>query len=149
MTHLDIAFKIISQEEGWRDKPYYCSEGYPTIGWGFKIGEKGEPLRGITMTHGEGDPKLKNWILGLDHDLVNDYHFSSAYAACNDVSKACLISMAYQLGLSELMQFKQTIELISKSYWPAVAEHIRGALAYKQTPARWERLAKRFESGIY
>ena len=41
---------LIKYEEGWRPKPYLCSEGYPTAGFGFKLGPKNAPLSYYTFT---------------------------------------------------------------------------------------------------
>lgn len=43
--------QLIQIEEGYREKAYYCSEGYPTIGTGHKIGPKGAPLEQIGRAH--------------------------------------------------------------------------------------------------
>ena len=32
---------LLQYEEGFREKPYVCSEGYPTVGTGIRIGPKG------------------------------------------------------------------------------------------------------------
>jgi len=37
---IQIAAGMLAKEEGFRAKPYYCSENYPTIGYGEKIGDK-------------------------------------------------------------------------------------------------------------
>jgi lysozyme len=149
LNRIEIATNIAMREEGWRGVPYYCTEGYPTIGWGFKIGNKGDPLPNVTMTHTEGDKKLSDLISGLDHTLTNDHRFSTAYQSCDEVRKACMIMIPYQIGVDGFAAFKPTLDLIIAHNWSEVAKHIRGALAYKQTPARWERLAKYFETGKY
>ena len=36
--------KMLEIEEGYRSEPYLCSEGYPTVGIGWRIGDKGQTL---------------------------------------------------------------------------------------------------------
>ena len=41
---------LLNFEEGFSEVPYYCSEGYPTIGIGKRIGPKGAPLSQYQFT---------------------------------------------------------------------------------------------------
>ena len=41
---------LVQYEEGFREKPYLCSEGYPTVGTGIRIGPKGADLRNYEFT---------------------------------------------------------------------------------------------------
>ena len=42
--------KLLQYEEGFREKPYLCSEGYPTVGTGIRIGPKGAALKNYEFT---------------------------------------------------------------------------------------------------
>ncbi len=37
-------YTLIRFEEGWRPKPYLCTEKYPSVGFGFRIGHKGADI---------------------------------------------------------------------------------------------------------
>lgn len=147
INRIETALNLAMREEGWSSIPYYCTEKYPTIGWGFKIGNKNEPLPKITMTHTEGDKKLRDLIVNLDHTLTNDHRFSPAYENCNEDRKACMIAIAYQLGVESFSHFTPTLSLIEKSNWQGVSDHLLATKAHKQTPKRWDRLAKYFLTG--
>ncbi len=42
--------QLLTYEEGYRKLPYLCSEGYPTIGIGKRIGSKGASLDSYRFT---------------------------------------------------------------------------------------------------
>ena len=58
----ELAFKIIFFEEGFRAKPYYCSENFPTIGIGRRIGDKFGALPNIATTLEKEKNILSGWI---------------------------------------------------------------------------------------
>lgn len=146
-NRIEAAKNILMLEEGWRSKPYYCSEGYPTWGWGFKIGEKGDPLPAKEITHAEGDPLLEDKVKYLDADLMCTTETSKAYDTCNDVRKAIMISMAYQLGIAGLCKFKNTLKAIERAEWMLAGDMMLDSLAARQTPERWQRAARIMRAG--
>lgn len=143
--------KIIKIEEEsniFKTKPYYCSEKYPTIGWGFKCGEKNQPLPNITMTPEEGEVKLNNYLGNLENSFLTNEHTKLYFSELDAVRQAVLMSMAYQIGFSGLLKFVNTLAHVSNKDWEKAANGIRNSLAYKQTTSRWERNAKMMASGI-
>ena len=81
-------------EEGFRAKPYYCSEGYPTIGIGQKIGNKNQPLsdfEGTTTTISAAKIELKKEIGQIKETLIK-YGW---YNGLNEERKIIIQSMAY------------------------------------------------------
>jgi len=144
---VELAVQNLEKEEGWCSLPYYCTEGFPTIGFGFKIGKKDDPLPEITMDKSVGIGKLRALCDGLDHQFMNDKRTYAIYSDANPVRKAVLINMAYQIGFVGLMNFKQMwAALGAKNYKLAGAECL-DSLAAKQTPARWKRNAQMIITG--
>ncbi len=109
MTAKELATTILKSEEGWREKPYYCSENYPTIGYGFRIGERYSPLPDRTMSREEGDKKLSEWIEAFTYSLSGNADTKLAFNNCNYDRQAIMISMVYQLGMYGLLKFKKFI----------------------------------------
>ena len=95
---------LLEKEEGFRAKPYLCSEGYPTVGYGQRIGAKNQPL-------------------------------------------SVLISMAYQLGVDGLAEFKNMLAAIKDERWQEAETHALDSLWAKQTPARAKRHARVLATG--
>ena len=136
---------MIKREEGWRESPYYCSEGYPTVGYGFLIGDKGDPLPKFKLHPKVAEAWLKVNIQKIDEQL--NLHYLNLE---NPVRKAVLVSMAYQLGFKGLMKFKKTWEHIYKQeIREASNEMLNSKWAMKDTPARAARQSLWFRTGEY
>lgn len=142
---------VIHFEEGWRSKPYLCSEGYPTVGYGFKIGPKGADIGmyQFTLPLDAGGLWLMSLIDQKLADMMRDNGISSALDACCDARKAVLVSMAYQMGVAGLAGFKNTLKAISEKRWTDAANGMLDSLWAKQTPGRAKRHAEQMRSGVW
>lgn len=148
MSVLDIATNIIKFEEGWRERPYYCSAGYPTIGYGFKIGDKGAPLPDFRISRQVGDV----WLRDLIQQIVKSIR--AMYPDAGEYRQAVIISMIYQLGITGFSRFEKTIQFIEEgNYSKAASEMLNSKWARKDSPARATRQAQVFArnsiQGVY
>ena len=142
------AFELILAEEGFREKPYYCTEGFPTIGIGFRIGNKGDPLPADrTMTLDEARrlcyQKIDSAInqIELDHPTV--------WGNCNLERKVILISMYFQLGRTGLGNFKRMLAAMASSDWLQASIEAKDSRWYRQTPRRAYRHAQTLLEGKF
>ena len=144
-----IAEKMIASEEGYRADPYYCSEGYPTIGHGFKIGPKNAPLDQYIFKVPEhvSGLWLSIYIDDMRQRMESDSELEAALSRCNEVRRAVLISMAFQLGLSGLKRFKKTLNFIERGEWTDASNEMMLSRWADQTPNRAERHSDLMESG--
>jgi lysozyme len=150
MSAIDLASKIIKLDEEsnkFKERPYYCSEKYPTIGWGFKCGEKNAPLPLITMAKEAGDKKLESLIVAHDKNLREHINTRHIYPSLNDARQAVIISMAYQLGFAGLLKFRKMWVAIERQDYVDAANQIMDSLAARQTPNRYKRNAEMMRTG--
>jgi lysozyme len=133
---------IIELEEGWRDKPYYCSEGYPTVGYGFKIGEQFAPLPEFTLPRPAGDAWLSCNIRTLRKALGNRVEL------LNDARQAIILSMCYQLGVEGCFKFKKMWRAIENDDYEAAAKEMLDSKWAKQTPSRAARHEQVMRTGL-
>lgn len=140
---------LIEYEEGWREKPYLCSEGYPTIGFGFKIGPKGVPLSSyqFKVTKPIGEVWLLELLSQFEQDMLKYSHVADALGACNEARKAVLVSMAYQMGVDGLAAFKNTLRAVAEGRWSDANSGMLNSKWAKQTPVRAARHAEQMETG--
>lgn len=138
---------LLCFEEGYRAEPYYCSEGYPTIGIGTRIGPKGAALVNYQMHWSKEIAKahLREEVKAIS-DKIDGYPW---FRQCNGPRRAVLVSMAYQMGVSGLLGFRNTLRLIEEGNFAAGGRGMRASKWYKQTPARAERHARVMESGTF
>jgi len=133
-------FDLLKFEEGYRSHPYHCSEGYPTIGIGTKIGPKGASLDKYTFNVSEKAAKamLDDDVLFIIKTLVN----CKWYVGLNEDRQTIIKSMAYQIGLFGIVKFKNMIAALESNDWQRAHDEALDSLWARQTPERARRHAK-------
>ena len=145
---MDI-ISLLNFEEGYSEKPYYCSAGYPTIGIGKRIGPKGAPLSNYQFTASRqlAAVWLSEELQQKVADMSTHANITAAMAACNDSRKAILISMAYQMGADGLAKFANTLKAVAEQRWGDAANGMLNSAWAKQTPNRAARHAQQMKTG--
>ncbi|WP_053144002.1 glycoside hydrolase family protein [Erwinia billingiae] len=143
--------QILTYEEGYKDRPYIDTEGYPTVACGIVIGPKDAPLVNYQFTV----PKTVGdiWMQKMLDDKIKQMNTRPSLVAalkqCNPARADVLYSMAYQLGVDGLAAFKNTLVMISNGNFDGAAEGMLSSLWARQTPQRARRLAQVMRSGTY
>jgi lysozyme len=65
----------------------------------------------------------------------------------DDLRRAVLLSMSFQLGVDGLMRFRRMLIAAAADRWAEAADELRDSLWYGQTHGRAERLAQALASG--
>lgn len=136
---------IIKLEESFRAKPYYCSEQFPTVGYGERVGDKNEPLPNITRTEKESLEFVRKRIADAITRLSTMYPI--AWSKCNLQRQAILISMVYQLGVTGVSNFKKMWSAIEMSNFEEASRQMLDSLWAKQTKNRALRHARTMKDG--
>lgn len=146
MDVIEKAVDILRFEEGYREFPYYCSERYPTIGIGQRIGPKEADLKLYTFSISEDAAKAwcEDRVRAIDKNLMK-YPF---YRVQDDNRKAVLISMAYQLGIVGLLKFKKMIAALEVMAYTTASNEALDSRWAKQTPERAKRHSDSILYGI-
>ncbi|MEC4725852.1 glycoside hydrolase family protein [Shewanella sp. D64] len=140
---------LLKVEEGRKLVPYLCTEGYPTIGDGFRIGPKGAPLEHyqFRLTHAICDTWLTSLIEQTLSAMERHPLICNALANCNDARRAVLVSMAYQMGVTGLANFKMMLNAVAGDRWPDAAIEMMDSTWALQTPNRAKRHQQQMLSG--
>lgn len=146
----EIAKKIIKLDEGYRSKPYYCTERYPTIGYGRRIPgtQRNDRLPEMTTTREAEEAHFQEKFNEIVSDLsTND--FKKAFAAVNDVRKSVLINMAYQHGMYGLLKFIGMRRALGWGDYEKAADEIIDSQTWKDkaTRPRMQRNADMMRTG--
>lgn len=142
---------LLQYEEGFREKPYLCSEGYPTVGTGIRIGPKGADLKNYEFTvPREVDAVWLQSILNrtMKGMLMNE-RISKAMNVLDEARTAVLVSMAYQMGVAGLAQFKNTLYLVETKQFEEAAKAMLDSKWAIQTPNRAKRHAEQMRTGLW
>lgn len=143
--------EILNYEEGFKSKPYIDTEGYPTIGIGFRIGPKKADLKNyqFTLPKEASDAWLQSFVYMTHNSMKETNQITYALIECNDARTDVLISMAYQMGVAGLAGFKNTLALIAAGNFSGAADGMMGSKWAKQTPNRAKRHAEVMRTGTY
>jgi len=136
MTVKNNSRKMIMKDEGWSPKPYKCTEGVWTIGFGTNITR-------ITKEEGE-------MLLDLRLDKIINFDllsFTAELPNLNDTRKIVLINMIYQLGLQGVKRFKNMLRAIRNGDFERASLEMINSRWYKQTPNRCRRLSEIMRKG--
>ena len=123
--------QFIRQNEGLRLKPYTCTKGKLTIGYGRNLTDKG-------ITVAEADYLLSNDI-NEACDNIKQVFDIKALKDFNYDRHMVLVDMMFNLGLSGFMKFKNMIEAIKKGDWAKAADEAENSLWFKQVGERAKR----------
>lgn len=147
--------RLIKFEEGWRGRPYICKLGYPTVGYGFKLGPKGADLKHyqFLLPQGAGDIWLMDHLAEIMFEMNKHPEIQSALAGCSDsdARAAVLISMAYQMGVPRLLKFTKALAAVADQNWDLARKEMLNSLwaSDSQTPARAQRHAIQMQTGVW
>ena len=126
------------RHEGLRLKPYHCTAGKLTIGVGRNLDDCG-------ISKPEAMVLLDNDILCCETELLE--HLPAIYAGLNDTRKAVLVSMCFNLGISGLLGFKNTLAFISDGDFERAANNMLASKWAKQVGLRAIELSEQMRKG--
>jgi lysozyme len=131
----ELVVPHLQREEGFSNHLYLDNLGFWTIGYGRML----DPLKGGGISHEEAEFLLTNDInrtkTALDAKIGWWRELSKA-------RKAILVSMAFQMGIYGLMQFKNMLNALQRFNYEEAALEMLDSRWAEQTPARAKRLAK-------
>ena len=127
MIDFKALIERIGVNEGFRSKPYQCSEGVWTIGHGITWVTEEESLHilsgRISQLHLKLGEKL-DWYDNMPPEI-----------------QGVVIEMCYQIGFTGFTKFKRAIAHMKNREWRLASDEMLDSLWAKQTPNRAKRLA--------
>lgn len=131
--------EILKFEEGFRTEPYYCTEGYPTIGIGTRIGPKNADLKlyEFSVSENVASAMLNDDLSSIRNQLIKN----NWYVRLNESRQIIIKSMCYQLGFSGIMKFKKMIAALEVGDFEEAATQALDSKWARQTPQRANRHA--------
>lgn len=137
MDYLAILKAQLTVDEGYRKKMYLDSKGIPTIGIGHNLRDKPLTDRAIQVI-------FEDDMADAEADARK---LIKSFDALNDVRKAVVINMAFNMGFGVLSQFRKTIAAVDSGDYAAAAGHMLNSTWAGQVGARAQRLADKMAKG--
>ena len=134
------ATEQIKQDEGLVLHVYDDSLGYSTIGYGRLVDRR----KGGGISENEALYLLKNDVDARLNVLENAIDF---FDRLDDARKGVLLNMTFQMGISGLLKFKNTLAKIEMGDYENASANMLKSLWARQTPNRANRLAEQMRTG--
>lgn len=134
----DYLTKQLMRHEGFRRKPYHCTGGKLTIGYGRNLEDKGisraEAKVLLTTDINECRDQV-NIDLGFDPEEIGVERFE------------VLVNMCFNLGLHGLRGFRNTLRAVRDGRWDDAADGMMDSLWARQVGQRALELSRIMRSG--
>lgn len=131
-----MASSIIRENEGLKTKPYLCTSGKLTIGYGRNLEDTGITVEEADML--------------LDHDIdrcISELQLNiPGFNELPYMIKVALLDMVFNLGLSRFMTFRRMLAAIQRADYIDAAKEVMDSKYARQVPTRTEKIAKTFNT---
>lgn len=131
-----LLLKQLRADEGLRLRPYRCTEGKLTIGYGRNLQDNG-------ISRDEAEQLLRNDVDEIERELkgIRQYHY------LDPNRQTVLANMAYNMGVSGLKTFKLMLANISLGDYDGAAREMLNSKWARQVGDRAKRLADIMRTG--
>lgn len=129
--------ELIKDHEGLMLRPYHCSAGRLTLGYGRNIED-----RGISLN--EAEYMLANDIRDCREALTRDY---SWFPALDQVRQAALVDLSFNLGSARLAGFVKFLAAMGRADYERAADELVDSRWFGQVQRRGPRVVSMVRSG--
>jgi len=140
MEWIAKAKRLIKKHEGLRLLPYICPSGKLTIGYG-------RNLEDVGITTMEAELLLQHDIVRIEKEAKEV--FKKVWNELDDIRKAVIVDMLYNLGFSRFIKFKKFIAAVKKKDFDTAAKEMLDSLWAKQVKSRATELAELMKKGEF
>ena len=135
----DHLIQQVKRHEGFRSKPYLCTAGKTTIGFGRNLDDVG-------ITEGEASFLLRNDLSHAYSDLITNHPWADELTAPR---KEAFINMVFNLGINRFNQFKKMLAAAEREQWDECANQALDSRWAKQVGNRAVEIAEQLRTGSY
>jgi len=122
----DKVVEMLKRHEGLRTFPYNCSEGFLTLGIGRNLDANG-------ISEEEAHYLLYNDINKVQKELTKNW---GVWRTFPERARMVCIDMAFQMGITGFMSFRETRKLMELGKWLEASEELLRSRYAVQTPNR-------------
>ena len=130
--------ELLKRHEGFRSKPYLCSQGYATIGYGRNLDTVG-------ITEEEAYTMLVHDCYRAVRELDKYQWFNKL----DDVRQDAMINFMFNVGAGTFRQFKKMIAALEVGDYKEAAAQLLDSRYAKQVGRRANEVAHMLEHGLY
>ncbi len=134
----EATIRQIKRHEGLKLKPYKCTAGKLTIGYGRNLEDRG-------IDKDEAEQMLLRDMCEVEEQLFD----KGLLDGLNDARKAVLINMGFQLGITGLLKFKRMLSALVNHEYELAAKEMLDSRWAGQTPNRAKELSDQMATGEF
>lgn len=134
--YIGKAAELIKKHEGLRLKPYKCTAGKISIGYGRNLDDNG-------ITKYEAETMLNNDIQNCYAECVK----LKCWNSLNEARQAVLLDMCFNLGISRLKNFKKMLAALDRADYTSAAVEMLESNWAKQVKSRATELSEIMKKG--
>ena len=128
---------MLKRHEGFRGKPYHCTAGKLTIGYGRNLDDVG-------ITEVEAEFLLKVDTLRATDSAGDIFPGILSYTENRQIA---IINMIFNLGKTRFKRFRKMIDAVNRGDWESAADEAIDSRWYKQVGARAVELVNLLREG--
>jgi lysozyme len=129
---------MLQRHEGLRLKPYKCTAGKLSIGYGRNLDDMG-------ISEVEAMVMLRNDI----EQCYQELEMFSWFSDLDQVRQEALVDMLFNLGLPTFLEFKKTLKFVAEGKYSQAAEEMLRSKWANQVGDRAKELAYMVDTGCY
>ncbi|MDF1690522.1 MAG: hypothetical protein P1U35_13025 [Cycloclasticus sp.] len=129
---------MLQRHEGLRLKPYKCTAGKLSIGYGRNLDDMG-------ISEVEAMVMLRNDI----EQCYQELEMFSWFEDLDQVRQEALVDMLFNLGLPTFLEFKKTLKFVAEGKYSQAAEEMLRSKWANQVGDRAKELAYMVDTGCY
>lgn len=137
LTDMNKAMSYTKKYEGLRLKPYRCSAGKLTIGYGHNLEDVG-----ITLEQAEQMLRLD-----LEYANMECYAAIPAFARLDEARKFVLLDMCFNMGIKKLLTFKKMLAAVEQGFYDRASYEMLDSKWAIQVGGRAAELAEIMKTG--
>lgn len=148
--------EIIAFEEGFRARPYLCSESFCTVGYGLKLSKTPiteaelDKYYAFELSQEAAFEDLCSKLEDKHEMLMNgDLLVCQAYKNADDARRCALLNMIYQMGIVGVDKFRNMLMAIMANDNSKAADEALDSRWARQTPARAGRVSRLIRTGDF
>jgi len=138
--------EMLKLHEGLRLKPYQCTAGRWTIGYGHNLEANNEAIP-VSITLEQAERYLDQDMASAERQCRS--RLPLAFDALDDARKAVLIDMCFNLGINGLLGFKNTLAAIAAGKYTSAGANMMSSKWATQVKGRASRLSRMMACGTW
>lgn len=133
---VDLVFRELKSDEGFRANKYIDTTGHETIGYGFNIDAGISPYAAAALLQAQIEERL---IILAKYDW---------YKALDPVRASVFLEVSFNVGMTGMLHFTSCIHYASIRDWPNAQKELLDSDAARKLPARYATLGQMLLTGI-